>query len=324
MTAYYYNNIMQSIQAKIAWKRCADLPVTMCNGKTVIINDNVYFRGMCPQKEQDDNVLLRYNHTQDSWKALPPLPVKWFGLGKVNGTLVAVGGLNKDEEATRNVYTLNLVQKWKPTFSPMPTARCLPGVLSAQENMIVAGGYSSGADVNVVEVLNFSTLQWYNVSPLPTPCREIALVNVGDICYAVGGYKFPFRLKQALYVSINDLLRNAGRANRITHAHGGHSDTQSAWKFLPHPPSYRPAAVVLADSLLVVGGGQSSIGEADKKEIYVFSPSTNSWVYASDLPAPRSRTTVAALSSTEILVIGGVEGGKQFNTVYKGSLKLDS
>ena len=66
------------------------------------------------------------------------------------------------------------------------------------------------------------------------------------------------------------------------------------------------------------------MGGADKKEVYMYSPSTNSWIYISDLPAPRSRVTVANLSSTEILVIGGeatVAGG-YMNTHYKGTLHL--
>ena len=79
----------------------------------------------------------------------------------------------------------------------------------------------------------------------------------------------------------------------------------------------------LAGSLLVVGGAESSIGEADKKAVYMYSPSTNSWVYISDLPAPRSCTVVAVLSSTEILVIGGFVDGGLVNTVYKGTLHLE-
>ena len=296
----------------------------MCNGKTVIINDSVYFRGMGPDPEKsnedDDNVLFCYDHKQDSWTALPPLPVKWFGLGQVDGKLVAVGGLKKDEEATNNVYTLNFVQKWKPSLPPMPTARCLPGVVSFQSVMIVIGGYLVKGDTNVVEIFNSSTLQWYKTSPIPAVCREVSLVVVDDTCYAVGGYKFPFRLNQALYASVNDLLRNAVPANQTTHS--GSSDTQSAWKTLPNTPTYRPAAVSLAGSLLAAGGGENSIGEADKKEVFMYSPSTNSWIYISDLPAPRSRTTMIELSSTEILVIGGVDNGERVNTVYKGTLQI--
>ena len=282
--------------------------------------------GPDPEKfnENDDNILLCYDHKKDSWTALPPLPVKWFGLGQVDGKLVAVGGLKADEEATNNVYTLNFVQKWKPAFPPMPTARCLPGVLSLQSAMIVIGGYSAkgeNGDTNAVEIFNTSTLQWYKTSPLPTVCREVSLATIDDTCFAVGGYRFPFRLNQALYASISDLLGNAVPANQ-TITHSSSSDAQSFWKTLPNTPTYRPAAAMLMGSLLIAGGGDSSIGEADRKEVYIYSPSTNSWIYISDLPAALSRTTLVELSSTEVLVIGGVTNGERVSTVYKGTLQI--
>ena len=51
----------------------------------------------------------------------------------------------------------------------------------------------------------------------------------------------------------------------------------------------------------------------------MYSPSR---VYMSDLPAPRSVTTVAALSSTEILVIGGWCDDGRVKSVYKGTLHV--
>ena len=79
---------------------------------------------------------------------------------------------------------------------------------------------------------------------------------------------------------------------------------------------------MLMGSLLIAGGGDSSIGEADRKEVYIYSPSTNSWIYISDLPAALSRTTLVELSSTEVLVIGGVTNGERVSTVYKGTLQI--
>jgi N-acetylneuraminic acid mutarotase len=79
---------------------------------------------------------------------------------------------------------------------------------------------------------------------------------------------------------------------------------------------------VLAGNLLAIGGFETSKGGAAKKEVYVYSPSTNSWIYISDLSAPRSNTAVAGLSSTEFLVIGGWGDGSIVNTVYKGTLTL--
>ena len=148
----------------------------------------------------------------------------------------------------------------------------------------------------------------------------ISLVAIGNTCYALGGYGGSHRyLNQALYASVDDLLGNAVPANQTTHS--GSSDTQSAWKTLPNTPTYQPAAAVLAGKLLAIGGKEKSEGGADMKKFYMYSPSTNSWIYISDLPAPRSFTAVTVLSTTEVLVIGGRDGIK-VNTVYKGTLQL--
>ena len=75
---------------------------------------------------------------------------------------------------------------------------------------------------------------------------------------------------------------------------------------------------MLAGCLLAVGGNKTSKGGAANKDVYMYSSSTNSWTYISDLPAPRSRAAVAVLSSIEVLVIGGWDEGKRVNTVYMG------
>jgi hypothetical protein len=89
----------------------------------------------------------------------------------------------------------------------------------------------------------------------------------------------------------------------------------------PYPTlqlTYRPNAAVLAGNLLAIGGLK---GGAYMREVYMFSPSTNSWINISNLPAPRGFAAVAVLPSTEILVIGGSDGSI-VNTVYKGTLNI--
>ena len=303
-------------------------------GKTTVINDKVY----CGGAQTDDRhnsmryIVYCYDPSQDKWSTLPPLPVRWFGLGQVNGKLVAIGGIKKSGGITNEVYTYDeRSQMWKQTIPPMPTARCAPGVLSLQSALVVAGGVTpplvygailSGDDYkDTVEIFKPDTLQWYRTDPLPTGCRDVSLVAIGNTCYALGGYKFPSSLKQALYASVDDLLCNAVPANQTTNS--GSSDTQSALKMLPNTPTYETAVAVLAGNLIAIGGRETSYGGADKKEVYMYSPSTNSWIYISDLPAPRSYTAVAVLSSTEILVIGGWDGVDRVKTVYKGTLHIE-
>ena len=63
-------------------------------------------------------------------------------------------------------------------------------------------------------------------------------------------------------------------------------------------------------------------------KVHMYSPSTNSWIYISDLPIKLTGAAFAILSSTEILVIGGWtdacfgEMRQRVDSVYKGTLHL--
>ena len=200
----------------------------------------------------------------------------------------------------------------------MLTVGWSPGVFSVQSALIVAGGYELPTCIYTatVEVFKSDTSQWYRTDPLPSACQDISLIAIGNTCYALGGYNGSL-LNQAFYASINDLFGDTVPANQTTHS--GNTNTQSAWKTLPNTPTYQPAAAMLSGNLLAIGGAKTFEGGGAKKDVYVYSPSTNSWIYISDLPAPRSRAAIALLSSTDILVIGGYHDGGSTNTVFKGS-----
>ena len=219
---------------------------------------------------------------------------------------------------TNDVYTYDeRSKKWKQTIPPMPTARRSPGILSLQSALIVAGGATSH-NVDAVEIFKPDTSQWYITNSLPAACCNMSLVAIGNTCYALGGYRSLSCLNQALCTTVDKLLLNAVPANQTAH-----STTQSPWKTLPDTPTYRPTAAVLAGQLLAVGGNETNeIGKAAMKKVYIYSPSTNSWIYISDLPAPLLAATVTILSSTEMLVIGGW-CGVTVNSVYKGTLHLN-
>ena len=139
----------------------------------------------------------------------------------------------------------------------MPTARYVPGILSLQSALVVAGGCMSGKeDTDAVEIFKADTSQWCRTDPLPTACCNISLVAIGNTCYALGGFSRPSHLNQALYASVDDLLR---AANQTTHS-GSSANIQSAWKSLANTPTYRPAAAVLAGKLLAIHRRERNIG----------------------------------------------------------------
>ena len=298
----------------------------------MVIDGKVYFGGGVGGGDIE-NIVVCYDPSQDNWTTLPPLPVRLFGLGQINGKLVAVGGMKSDWSKTKEVYTYDeRAKKWKQTIPPMPTAKTSPGTLSLQSALVVAGGYAAElfayTDKNrivqefrrivAVDIFKPDTQQWYKTDPLPSPCGDLSLTVIDNTCYALGGFgEASTYLNQTHYTSVDDLLQNAVPA----HQSSGGDTHQSAWKRIADTPTYRPTAAVLADKLLATGGSKTSKGDTVMKEVYMYSPSANSWIYISDLPSPRFGAAAAFLSSTEILVIGGLCGGR-VRTVYKGTLQL--
>ena len=224
---------------------------------------------------EGEYIVYCYDPSQDKWTTLPPLPVRNFGLGQVNGELVAVGGEKKTKGKNIMSAAVHMYdnQQWsEQTISSMPTARSLPSVLSLQSALVVAGGFDPTGLVyfgyfDTVEIFKPETSQWCKTDPLPTACCNMSLVAIGNTCYALGGQgALGARLNQALFTSVDDLLGNAVPANQTT-SRKGSSDTQSAWKTLLNTPANDPTAAVLAGNLLAAGG--------DKKEMYLYSSETS-------------------------------------------------
>ena len=298
------------------WKQCANLPSKMDSRQSTVINGMVYYGGGLASAGNDCFVYC-YNPYQDQWTTLPQLTVKRFGLGKVVGKPVVVGGLRKDNSASNEVSIYHAEErffKWKKYPLPMPTARSFPTVVSYKFNLIVAGGIVDGDYVRAVEFLNFHLQQWFSCISLPVPCYNMSAVVIQDKCCLLGGFNNDGTLNHVFYTTIND----------ISFSDLSYMYTLSAWNGLPETPTYGPMATVIAGSLFILGGDETCTRTATQERIHVYSPTSNSWVYVDDLPAPRIEATATALSSTEILVIGG-RGSKDtgtVNTVYKGVVQI--
>ena len=63
----------------------------------------------------DECTVYCYDPQRDKWSTLPPLPVTYFGLGRIDEELVAIGGVNIDADEPINkvhVYDSKL-ERWK-------------------------------------------------------------------------------------------------------------------------------------------------------------------------------------------------------------------
>ena len=280
-------------------------------------------------KQVDQHIVCCYDLEKDSWDVLPYLPIQYYGLGQLNSKPIAVGGKKiGSRERTNELYTFEeSLGQWIQTIPNMPTGRGAPAVISLSSGLVVAGGYAGHGYINSVEIFKLETSQWYVTDPLPIACSNMAAYSISnDTCYLLGGYRPAQCINSVFRASFDHLLRNA-RAYTVGQSspceYDTHSDRESAWESLPDTPTYQPAvADILKGTLVVMGGWKTSQGREPRREIHIYSPSTNSWVHVGDLPAARAVTTAAPLSSSEFLMIGGWDGEKRVKTVYKGALAI--
>ena len=319
---------MQVLKATMTWKQCTDLPTDMAEGQSIVINNTVYIGGKAAATA-DEFLVYSYDPSRDKWGTLPPLPVKYFGLGEVKGELVAVGGMRKGADTpTSEVYVYDMVvDRWKQTMSPMPTARAFPSVASLKSRSVsvVAGGLVELYDdeyTSVVEIYRTETSRWSRVDSLPVSLHYISMLSLGNMCYILGENTHTDDKQRGFYTSIESLIASAA-STVATGAQHDAGESRSCWKNLPGALSYQPSAGALGSHLLAIGGWTDPEAKARKNEVYVFSPSMNCWSYIVDLPAPRACSTIAVLTRTEVLIVGGYGGDdNKVNTVYKGTLNL--
>ena len=285
------------------------------------MNGKVYFIKGAMQAEEE-SPLYCYDTLQNEWYTLPALSIRHFGLGHIGDKLVTLGGIKSppSKERVSDMYTLvENTGKWKKFYSPMPTARSSPVVFSLESALIVAGGYSyrEGRKVleNVVEVFKVKESQWYVADELPLSLQRVNMFGtvLNTKLYLIGGIRVGATYSTVLSTSVTDLINNAVPANHKT----SHDDIPPTnWKGLPDTPTNKTAVTSLGGLLITLGG--------EKNAIHMYSPSIDSWVHIGSLPDLRLLTTVSVLSPMEILMIGGFDGSKDVNTVYKGTLQLSS
>ena len=308
-------------QAKLQWKRCADMPIDTFRMQAVVIGEKVYASGGYIQPAENLTAVLMYDLVKDEWDWLPD-HCMGVGLCQFQGNLLAVGGL----PAENKVYRYNEeTRKWEEFLTPMPTARFYLSVLTTATDLIACGGRNSQlVPVATVEVYSSQTSQWYTADPLPKPCWMMSPVIIGGNVFFLGGFNIcqedivsPFQADIALLIE---------RATSPIQHPTTPSTTTSVWKTLPDTPLGASPAATLSGSLLAVGGINDDQGlDIGSPAIHVFVPFTNKWerVHSGDLPTARYMSTVVQLPNNRVMVVGGKDSsGTRTTTNFIGCLAI--
>ena len=278
--------------------------------------------------DDDDYLVFQYNPARDEWTTLPHCPVHYFGLGRLSGKLLTVGGVTPEGTYSKTVYYYNPESReWEEFLQPISTARIFLSVISTQSALIACGGgtsISGGKPVTctAVEVYTTQTSQWHTcpTDPLPSPCYWMSSATITNTGYLLGGKTTDNTpTKTVLSASIPSLIQKATSYSQQSASAARPDSTSSVWKTLQDSPLVGSAAASLGGMLRTVGG-------KDKKEkspaVHVYCPITCSWIQveSGDLPEPKAGCAAIELSGNSLLVVGGWnKNGKKSDTVFLGS-----
>ena len=270
------------------------MPVSMVSCQAVVIGDKVYvgggYRGIF---HAPYNVMMVYNIHTGTWGELPRYGSEYFGMAAVNNQLVLVGGRNVLSGRATNVLGVweEGSQTWTHPFPEMFTPRWYSSVVSYQRWLVVAGGNDRrGSYQKKVELLDTHSRQWYKGSPLPDECSRMSSTINGNMWFLTSGYTFHQENKRVFSVYLDELISQAVSSSTCV--------ISSPWQTLTDTPSTKSTVLILNGALVSVGGNRSSA-------IYLYQPSSRSWVKVSDLPAKLSRCACIVLPSGEIFMAGG-------------------
>ena len=298
-------------RATLEWSQCTNLPVGMCNTQAVVLNNKVYVgRGITGDCTTNINIYT-YDPTMDTWETLQS-PTYYQALTTYHNKLLLVGGEESSTGQTTNQLWVfeEGEQTWTQPLPPMPTRRSRASAVSTQDYLIVAGGYIRGhGNLDTVEV--FDGQQWVTADPLPMRCRFMMSASHDGLYYLMGGWGQD---TSVFYTSLQSLVDKA-----IQHPPTSptNTDQPSVWKTLPNTPHPHSSTTIFGGALVAVGG------RPNRSSLHLYSPLTQSWLPAGEMPVGVDCTCTVTLPTGEMMVIGG-RTRDTFNSplVYKACVKL--
>ena len=292
-----------SPNTSLVWREYASMPIEMTTAMTLVIDGIVYVGGGIAEDDDDEYQVCKYDPMKNEWIILPPAPFKYFGIGRLNGKLVIVGGRN-EEGMSGDVHVFEEDrQQWVKSIPPLPTG--LAGSLVVTHNTsLVVCGMSDKSSLPSMFVYNIQSSQWHSRAPPPLTfhpgCSSAVVVN--DTYYIAVGAEGtassdPLPSSPAVFSQpLSTLL------------------APSAWQRMPDTPCHSSRLAATGGCLLALGGltrpcnvrNDAAVATNLSSAVHAYCPATSSWVKIGDLPDLRVSPAITTLSTGELFIAGGV------------------
>jgi N-acetylneuraminic acid mutarotase len=276
------------------WRTLAPMPTPRSEVAAVELNRQIYVIGGFEEDGSASDKVEVYDPATNSWSEAAPLPEpRHHAAAFVFGTIFVMGGYQGGFDDPQNtIYQYaSANDTWSEAIPlPQPRGALAAGDVLCDEQVFLGacifaiGG--SGADGrNIAEVdYNDPGGVWMKAAPMLTPRDHLAIGNVDDVLYAIGG-------RQDI-----DFSRNLN-ANEMYDR-----ETDTWTPRAPLPTARSGIAAAEFNKRIYVFGGEGSTGTFNENEVY--DPATDTWETLAPMPTARHGLGAATLDGT-IYVIGG-------------------
>ncbi len=261
------------------WKPLPNIPISMVGGSSALTENTAqYF------KRYNSNDVYEFRNNR--WNKLTPCPLDDCNIVSVNNILTTVGG-----SFLRNTLYSYISNQWVEHFPPMPTSRCFPVAVYANNTLVVAGGNNSRW-LTTVEILNTASRQWSSVSSLPVAMSNPSATICGNYVYIHPRTKD--QEKNSVYkCSLEQLVQS--------------QSFPSIWEKIISLPVSNSSLVSVNGHLLAVGGEEAYENRTNNIYQYI----NASWVVVGHMTSARSASSTVVLPGKQLMVVGGCDASRK-------------
>jgi len=233
----------------------------------------------------------------------------------VNGIIYVVGGFSAlsfsnllDLTVSKRVEAYNPITDQWTTKAPLPLGLHHAGAAELNGKLYVVGGFTAAGfsiwnPVNHVFTYDPGRDEWIERAGMPTARGGLAVVNVENKLYALGGYD--------------------GESNpRVVEVYDPADDAWASVAPLPTPRDHL-TAVSVGGRIYAIGGRVGLNYDDNLTTVEEFDPAHDRWETRAGMPTARSGITAGVIDGW-IYVVGGESVGGTFNTNERYSPRLDT
>ena len=277
----------------------------MYGGNAVVVGDHVYYGGGSSTQSEQEQIVNKYDPTNDTWVSLPSLHRKKFTLLNFQKKLVAIGGMKQYYGSySRDLSVWNdLTRSWKGMNATMKVPRMQCMAVTYKKCIIVAGGKHMDI-LSSIEIYNGQ--QWRDLpTPLPVPMHSASSAILNGQWYLAGGETNQGPDKAVHCIPLHAIISLS---------------VQAIWGTVMPLPFKRSTLLTFKHTLLAIGGIQAMYNSAT---VYRYSTDELKWVEIKKaLHTSCHYVATAQLNDDKLFVIGGCGNLWTFDHTFQGTVVI--